>query len=95
MDRVLLQKVNIFLFPIGPQAKSAFQKSESFMPKISPNEAQNMVKLLSQKTNIRLDWAQKCLEECQWNLEVATSKFFEAKKEGKIPQEAYIFTASF
>ena len=54
MDRVLLQEVNIFLFPIGPQAKSAFQKSESFMPKISPNEAQNMVKLLSQKTNIRL-----------------------------------------
>ena len=54
MDRVLLQKVNIFLFPIGPQAKSAFQKSESFMPKISPNEAQTMVKLLSQKANIRL-----------------------------------------
>jgi len=78
---------------IGPQAKSAFQKSESFMPKISPNEAQNMVKLLSQKTNIRLDWAQKCLEECQWNLEVATAKFFEAKKEGKIPQEAYAFTS--
>ena len=54
MDLVLIQKVNIFLFPIGPQDKSAFQKFESFMPKISPNEAQNMVKLLSQKTNIRL-----------------------------------------
>ena len=79
---------------IGPQAKSAFQKSAgSFMPKISPNEAQTMVKMLSQKTNIRLDWAQKCLEECQWNLEVATAKFFEAKKEGKIPQEAYAFTS--
>ena len=41
------------------------------------------------------DWAQKCLEECQWNLELATAKFFEAKKEGKIPQEAYAFTTSF
>ena len=80
---------------IGPQVKTAFQKQDSpILPKISESETQRMIKVLAQKTNLRLDWAQKCLEESGWSLDEATTRFTNAKIEGKIPQEAFIFLPS-
>ena len=80
---------------IGPQVKTAFQKQDSpIFPKISESETQRMIKVLAQKTNLRLDWAQKCLEESGWSLDEAVTRFTNAKNEGKIPQEAFIFLPS-
>ena len=79
---------------IGPQVKAAFQTETSIMSKLSPEEKQRLVNILCQKTNLRLDWAQKALEESNWSLDEASIRFLNAQKEGKIPQEAYAFTPS-
>ena len=77
---------------IGPQVKAAFQNESSIISKLSPEEKQRLVNILCQKTNLRLDWAQKALEESNWSLDEASIRFLNAQKEGKIPQEAYAFT---
>jgi hypothetical protein len=50
-----------------------------------------MIGELCSRTNLRPDWAQKCLEEHKWNLDLAVAMFQITKNEGKIPQEAYAF----
>ena len=61
------------------------------MPTVSREIAQKMVEELSTRTKLRPDWAQKCLEEHNWNLDLAVAMFEITKNEGKIPQEAYAF----
>ena len=61
------------------------------VPLVSQEVAQKMIGELCSRTNLRPDWAQKCLEEHKWNLDLAVAMFQITKNEGKIPQEAYAF----
>lgn len=81
---------------IGPQAKLAFlssleSSSASIMPIISAEDSLKMVQSFAKTTNLRLDWAKKCLEETKWNLDGAIAVFQMAKNDGKIPPEAFAF----
>lgn len=72
------------------QAKNAFNVEEA-TPKVAPDCAVQMVASFSQITNMRADWARKCLEETNWNLDGAVAVFQMAKAQGKIPPEAFLF----
>ena len=61
------------------------------VPLVSQEVAQKMIEELCSRTKLRADWAQKCLEENKWNLDLAVAMFQIKKNEGKIPQEAYAF----
>jgi nuclear RNA export factor len=80
------------------ETKIAFQEnatggaSNPIMPAIIPANAQELVTNFCQVTNLRPDWAKKCLEETKWNLDGAVAVFQIAQKEGKIPAEAYAFS---
>jgi len=91
--------VNDTLFITNPtnlEAKQAFceevKTAQPIVPLVSQEVAQKMIGELCSRTNLRPDWAQKCLEEHKWNLDLAVAMFQITKNEGKIPQEAYAFT---
>merc|ERR1719376_607533 len=54
----------------------------------SPNMDQ-MVQEVVGKTGMKREWAQRCLEQTQWNLNQAIQAFNQAKAEGRIPSDAY------
>ena len=90
---------NDSLFVTNPtmlQTKTAFVEEKNVssppvLPVLSPEIAQERIAQLCQKTKLRPDWAQKCLEENRWNLDIACVNFELAKNQNKIPPEAYAF----
>ncbi|XP_077611982.1 nuclear RNA export factor 2-like [Crocuta crocuta] len=52
-------------------------------------EQQEMVQAFSIQSGMKLDWAQKCLQDNEWNYTRAGQVFTMLKNEGKIPEEAF------
>ncbi|XP_032331971.1 nuclear RNA export factor 2 [Camelus ferus] len=52
-------------------------------------EQQEMVQAFSTQSGMKLEWAQKCLQDNDWNYTRAGQVFTTLKAEGKIPEEAF------
>lgn len=89
--------------PTVRQEKEAFalapltaQPDNNSAPQIAVNSVQpteevkqQMALSLSQLSNMNMEWTLKCLEEVQWNYEVACAAFQKALTAGQIPAEAF------
>ncbi|XP_003374811.1 nuclear RNA export factor 1 [Trichinella spiralis] len=49
-----------------------------------------MGELLSRETNLRLEWAMKCLEDNGWQYNDAKNAFFRLLEQGNVPPQAFI-----
>lgn len=49
-----------------------------------------MIEEFSAKSKMKLHWAEKCLEDCDWNFENAAYTFSEMQKQNCIPAEAFL-----
>ncbi|KAL6434115.1 hypothetical protein ACFW04_005925 [Cataglyphis niger] len=63
--------------------------AKSIAPELSEEIRQQMIVVLSQQTNMNLEWSLKCLQEMQWNYNNALFAFQELFKRGQIPSEAF------
>ena len=49
-----------------------------------------MIQMLSQQSNMNVEWSRKCLEETNWDYQRAGFVFGELFKQNKIPPEAFV-----
>ncbi|KAK7137621.1 hypothetical protein R3I94_013313 [Phoxinus phoxinus] len=63
--------------------------SSSPAPTISASQ-QEMLSAFSQKSEMNLEWSQKCLQDNAWDFHRAAHIFTELKAQGKIPEAAFI-----
>uniref|UniRef100_A0A915J4T1 Nuclear RNA export factor 1 n=1 Tax=Romanomermis culicivorax TaxID=13658 RepID=A0A915J4T1_ROMCU len=56
----------------------------------SVNKRRMMIEEFSAKSKMKLHWAEKCLEDCDWNFENAAYTFSEMQKQNCIPAEAFL-----
>lgn len=83
-----LKQLNQQIQPKTPELLPA-EAAKSTDPELSKVVKQQMIVVLSQQTNMNLEWSLKCLEEMQWNYDNAFSAFQEFFKRGQIPSEAF------
>lgn len=53
------------------------------------NNLKSLIRSLSNLSNMKPEWCEKCLEETGWNLKLAVDAFTLANNQGKIPSEAF------
>ena len=56
---------------------------------LSACQQADMVNRFALNTKMNLDWAEKCLEDNQWDLDRAGQRFNDLKTQGKIPKSAF------
>jgi hypothetical protein len=57
---------------------------------VSPAATQEeLAQRFALESGLKLDWAVKCLEENQWNYNIAAGAFTEYKNKGSIPPQAF------
>ncbi|KAK0092788.1 hypothetical protein PV326_000572 [Microctonus aethiopoides] len=72
----------------GP-SQLELQPSTSAAGEPSLEIQQQMTMMLSQQTNMNLEWSLKCLKEVQWNYDTALAAFNDFFKRGEIPPAAF------
>ncbi|KAK0162058.1 hypothetical protein PV327_008426 [Microctonus hyperodae] len=72
----------------GP-SQLGLQPSTSAAGEPSLEIQQQMTMMLSQQSNMNLEWSLKCLKEVQWNYDTALSAFNDFFKRGEIPPAAF------
>lgn len=90
------QAKNAFKTPIVAAPQQIAQPMTSVAPTTSqqpgaPDEATKlqMVQMMSQQSNMNIEWSRKCLEETNWDYQRAGFVFGELFKQNKIPPEAF------
>ncbi|XP_019901215.1 nuclear RNA export factor 1 isoform X3 [Esox lucius] len=63
--------------------------SSSLVPALSTPK-QEMLSTFSLKSGMNLEWSQKCLQDNNWDFNIAAQIFTQLKAEGKIPDVAFI-----
>ncbi|XP_066450560.1 nuclear RNA export factor 1-like [Eleutherodactylus coqui] len=76
---------------VGPHETSSCvsNESSSAICQAPPTTANDLVRLFSKYTGMKLDWADKCLQDNNWNLQQAKEVFIHLKNGGVIPREAF------
>jgi len=87
----LRQQLNQLNTQIQPETETL---SSTEVAKPAPTELNDEVKkqmtlMLSQQTNMNLEWSLKCLQETQWIYDSAIAAFQEFFKRGQIPPQAF------
>ena len=87
----LRQQLNQLNIQIQPETETL---SSTEVAKPAPTELNDEVKkqmtlMLSQQTNMNLEWSLKCLQETQWIYDSAIAAFQEFFKRGQIPPQAF------
>lgn len=72
----------------GP-SQLELQPSTSAAGEPSLEIQQQMTMMLSQQSNMNLEWSLKCLKEVQWNYDTALAAFNDFFKRGEIPPAAF------
>lgn len=72
------------------QINPLFQSSIAQQPQADESNKIKMIEMMSQQSNMNVEWSKKCLEETQWDFNRALYVFQELFKESKIPQEAFV-----
>ncbi len=54
------------------------------------SEESKLVDQVSQMTGMRPEFSRQCLEECQWNLEMALQAFRHVEEAGLLPEYAML-----
>jgi nuclear RNA export factor len=76
---------------VSHQINSSFQSNTAPQPpQIDDTNQMKMIEMMSQQSNMNVEWSKKCLEETQWDFNRALYVFQELFKENKIPQEAFV-----
>ncbi|XP_012277469.1 nuclear RNA export factor 1-like [Orussus abietinus] len=93
-QEVLIQNQPMMMEAQGSQSTATVESVASTMPStseetLSEETKRQMTLILSQRTNMTLEWSLKCLEEVRWNFNDAMAAFQEFFKRGEIPQEAF------
>lgn len=89
-------------FKVPPPSASSQLSTHSMTPAAPPTSPQQphatpddatkvqMIQMMSQQSNMNVEWSRKCLEETNWDYQRAGFVFGELFKQNKIPPEAFI-----
>jgi len=92
------QAQNAFKAPLIASPQLSSQPMTSTTP-TSPQQPANapddatkvqMIQMMSQQSNMNVEWSRKCLEETNWDYQRAGFVFGELFKQNKIPPEAFV-----
>lgn len=84
------QARNAFSSTINAQQLIPPFQSSTAQPQADESNKIKMIEMMSQQSNMNVEWSKKCLEETQWDFNRALYVFQELFKESKIPQEAFV-----
>lgn len=91
------QARNAFKAPLiaSPQLNTSMTSgatSASPQQQAVPDEAtkMQMIQMMSQQSNMNVEWSRKCLEETNWDYQQASYAFGQLFKHNKIPSEAFV-----